>query len=162
MSSRDREDQQMVRLYKQEMQVTDVNMSEVAEWLEKRDYEMPEPLTPVQLLARRLSRSARRETRIDSKTGHPYRVNHPYPVERNGQIEIWWIDIDQRAPRDKMLKSGQGRRKQMLGDAIQYTLDFAHWNSINPEEEPLVPDVDFSDEVEWRLKGGDGGMRKAG
>ena len=38
----------------------------------------------------------------------------------------------------------------MVGDAVQLTLDMQHWNNKNPNEEPIVIPVDFTEDVEWR------------
>jgi hypothetical protein len=60
-----------------------------------------------------------------------------------------WIDIDD-APRLSMLKCAVQRREQMVGDALQLSLDLDHWNSANPDEEPIQVPLDFTDDVEWR------------
>lgn len=50
-----------------------------------------------------------------------------------------------------MDKSLKVRREQMVGDALQLTLDANHWNSVNPDQEPLQVELDFADDVAWRL-----------
>lgn len=61
-----------------------------------------------------------------------------------------WFDIDEQAQRYKMVKAINGRREQMIGDGLQLTLDADHWNSINATEEAIKPDMDLTDEIEWR------------
>jgi len=61
----------------------------------------------------------------------------------------FWVDIDE-APRKHMHKSLVNRREQMVGDGLQLTLDSDHWNSINPNEEPINLPIDFTDDIEWR------------
>ena len=53
------------------------------------------------------------------------------------------------------------RREQMVGDGLQLSLDVDHWNSINPEDEPIVVPLDFTEDVEWRKNSPDD-ERKAG
>ena len=45
------------------------------------------------------------------------------------------------------------RREQMVGDALQLTLDADHWNSVNPSEAPIQMPLDFGPDVEWRKNG---------
>ena len=47
----------------------------------------------------------------------------------------------------------------MVGDGLQMTLDADHWNEINPEQEAIKPDMDFTDEIEWRKNAPDEGQR---
>ena len=49
-----------------------------------------------------------------------------------------------------MQKSMVMRREQIVGDALQLSFDADHWNSIHPEEEPILMPLDFTDDVEWR------------
>jgi hypothetical protein len=72
---------------------------------------------------------------------------------------VLWFDIDDQAPRYKMVKAINGRREQMIGDGLQMTLDADHWSSINPHEEPIQPDMDFTDEIEWRKNAPDEGKK---
>lgn len=41
-------------------------------------------------------------------------------------------------------------REQMIGEAVIGTDTIEHWNRINPNEEPLQFNLDFTDETEWR------------
>jgi len=151
MSRQQRERWKMIRMYKEETGATDIRMIEVAKWIKERGGTMPSAPSPVEILAKQLSRAAREETRNDLKSGLPYRVNHAYNVKRGDEVLTFWIDIDERAPRDKMDKSLKTRREQMVGDAYHLRLDGMHWNSINPDETPLQVELDFTDDVEWRL-----------
>ena len=67
----------------------------------------------------------------------------------NALVSLMKRRIDIRIVR-KMVKARNLRREQMIGDALQLTLDLDHWNSINPAEEPITADLDLTDEVEWR------------
>ena len=80
----------------------------------------------------------------------------------DGKQFHFWLDIDDQAPRYKMVRARNLRREQMVGDGLQLTLDLDHWNSINPSEEPITSDLDLTDEVEWRKNAPDEGKKKAG
>jgi len=138
----------LLRQYKSETGKTDVDMKEVAEWATSMGVRLPRVPDPIDLLAAEFAQAAREETKLDAKTGHPYRVNH---FIRYGQLSLW-IDIDE-APRGKMQMSLTLRREQMVGDGLQLTLDAEHWNNIHPKEAPLVIPLDFTEDVEWRKNG---------
>lgn len=42
------------------------------------------------------------------------------------------------------------RREQMVGDGLQLTLDLDHWNTINPNDKPIVIPMDFTEDIEER------------
>jgi hypothetical protein len=150
VANKTQELQKLIRWYKQETGIKDVNMHAVAEFAMEHGWKMPKPKSEVDLLAQDLSKAAREEIRVDRKTGKPYRANHAYTAP-NGQGQLTlWIDIDE-APRFVMHKSLINRRNQMVGDALQLRLDQLHWNAINPNDEPIEIPLDFEDDVEWRL-----------
>jgi hypothetical protein len=138
----------ILRQYKRETGETDVDMRKVAEYAAERGIRLPKAPSPIDLLASEFAQAAREETKIDTKTGRPYRVNH---FVKMGQLSFW-IDIDE-APRGKMRLSLTLRREQMVGDGLQLSLDAEHWNNIHPAEEPLVIPLDFTEDVEWRKNG---------
>lgn len=141
--------QRIIRHYKLEKNVTEVDMHEVAKYAKKLGWAMPKPKDPLDLLANNFSRAARQEIRYDDDTGKPYRANHAVPVKQGNRQYHLWIDIDE-ATRKPMQKSCVNRREQMVGDGLQLTLDIDHWNSKNPKEEPIVMPMDFTDDIEWR------------
>lgn len=145
LATRHQEMQRLIRLYRTETGETQVDMRKVVLFATKMGWPLPKPADPIDLLAAEFARAAREEIKTDKATGRPYRVNHAIPV---GQGTLW-IDIDQ-APRTPMLKSLINRREQMVGDGLQLTLDSDHWNSIHPDEEPILIPLDFTDDVEWR------------
>lgn len=128
----------------------DATMHEVAEaWL-KAGGKMPKPRDPVDELAKEFSRASREEIRHDEETGEPYRANISYTQTQGGVQLTLWGDID-RVNRKKMFKNYILRREQMVGDGLQLALDVKHWNRVNPNEEPIQPELDFTDDVEWRM-----------
>lgn len=156
--TKDQELQKLIRLYRQETGVSEWDMHDVAKWAARKGYRLPVPLTPLEMLAKALSKAARTETRVSEFTGQKYRVNHAF-TDGTGQMTLW-VDIDQ-APRKYMKKSAINRREQVVGDLVQLTLDLDHWNQKNPTEEPLEVPLDFTLDVEWRKNGGDAGAAAA-
>ncbi len=148
-------DEKLIRLFKIRTGNHDPSMPEVAAWAEANNIvRMPKPKTAVELLAKRLSRSARMSTRQDEETGLFYRSNLAYPVIENGEAKVRWFDPEgPTATRDKFAKARTLRREQMVGDAFQYAVDDRQWNRNHPNEEQFVLDLDFSDDVLWRMNG---------
>lgn len=145
-----KEFQETVRRYKRETGNTEIDLVEVADWMMDRGYRASKVLPERERIAQQLGRALRQEIRHDKITGRPYRANHAYPKGVTKQGTLWsWIDIDE-APRGPVYKSLQARREQMVGDGLQLTLDADHWNGIHPEEKPIVVEMDFTDDVEWR------------
>jgi hypothetical protein len=140
--------QRMIRLYKEETGNHEVDMKQVALFAKDKGWRMTEPKDPVDLLAQDLARAAREEIRHDGVTGRPYRANHAVPAA-SGQF-TFWVDIDEKPPRKHMLKSLTNRREQMVGDGLQLTYDAEYWSSINPTEEPIQIELDFTFDVELR------------
>ncbi len=148
MANRTQKLQRMIRLYKDETGELEVDLKKVALFAKDKGWPMAEPKDPVDLLAKELARAAREETRHDDATGRPYRANHAVPGP-GGQF-TFWVDIDEKPSRKHMLKSLMNRREQMVGDGLQLTYDAEHWSSINPAEEPIQIELDFTFDIELR------------
>ncbi len=156
MNRKDRDRLKLLRWFKQETGQLDVSMREVAKWAhERKGYALPKPIDPYDVFARQLSRAARQEVRHDETTGRPYRANHAFTESIGGEQLTLWFDIDEKPLRRKMHKSLIQRREQMVGEAVQFTLDQAHWNHTNPDQEPIRLPMDLADDVEWRLNAPD-------
>lgn len=140
--------QEAIRLYKKKTGATEVDLKEVARFaVSSLGMKLPEPVDPLDILAKKIAVAAREETRKDKNTGLSYRVNHAVP--KDGTQQSLWIDIDE-APRPLMKKSLVKRRDAIIGDALQLSLDTDHWNSVNPTEEDIVIILDFEEDVEER------------
>jgi hypothetical protein len=126
---------------------TDIDMHAVAQLAIDSGFSAPKPMSAVELLAKDLAHAAREKTRVDDSTGRPYRAYHAYRQEQGGHQLTLWVDID-TAPRPKMWKSLQMRRKQMIGDAVAVTDDADHWNRMHPNEEPIQIPLDLTPDVE--------------
>jgi hypothetical protein len=143
--------QRIIRQYRSETGIHDIDMKKVAGWaVKKRLVKLPAPQDPLERLAKEFSAAAREEMRYDPVTNRPYRANHHYTITQGGEQLHLWLDIDGEAPRHKMIKCRNLRREQMIGDGLQLTLDLEHWSRIHPDEEPLTADMDLTEEIEWR------------
>jgi len=151
MATKSEMKQRVIRMYRDETGIRDVDMKQVAKWaVDKRLVKLPVPQDPFDRLAKDFSTAAREEMRYDEVTNHPYRANHHYVVMQGGEQLHLWLDIDGDAPRHKMVKCANLRKEQMVGDGLQLTLDLEHWSRVHPGEEPIKVDMDLTDEIEWR------------
>lgn len=146
MATRPEKIQRMIRWCREETKKQDVTMHDVVKFAIKKGWKPPVPRDPLDIMAKEFAAAAREEIRYDKITNRPYRANHCFPTEQ-GNL---WFDIDDQAPRFKMVKARNTRREQMIGDGLQLTLDLEHWNRINPNEEPIDADMDLTDEILWR------------
>lgn len=154
MSTKNQRLQNIIKLYRQRTGNESVDMHEVAKFAAEMGYQLPKPKTAIERLAEQLSAAAREEVRRDSVTGRPYRANLAVVQWVNGSQLTLWHDIDV-APRRVAQKAFVQRREQMVGDALQLTLDVSHWNRVHEHEDPIVMPLDFTDDVEWRLNAPD-------
>ncbi len=151
--------QRVYRHYKDSTQRTEVAMHDVVDFAVTQGWPLPKPIDPRDRLAKEFSEAVRQEIRYDRKTSRPYRANHAVTEMRSGTQTTFWFDIDE-APRPKMHKSMVQRREQIVGDALQMSLDMDHWNSVNLSEEPIALPLDFEFDVQLR-KMGSGDMDEA-
>lgn len=140
----------LIRHYKAVKNTTAVDMHEVAKFAADLGWTMPKPKSPVDLLAEQFSAAAREETRTDPHSGRTYRANLAVTTWQGKSQLTLWHDIDE-APRKIAHKSFVQRREQMVGDAVHLSLDVDHWNRVHPEDEPITMEMDFTEDVEWRL-----------
>ena len=140
----------IIRYYKETTGKLEIDMKDVAEYAIGLGWEVPEPPTPTERLAKRLTDVASREIRHDGPTNKPYRAYHAMPIPQ-GQLTLWhWIDIDE-ATRPQMLRCLVHRREQIVNDGVQMKFDESHWNSVNPDQEPIDLPMDISLDVTWRM-----------
>jgi len=142
--------QDFVRYFKEKHGVISADMHEVAKEAEEMGWKMPKPKTPLDLLAAQFSDSQREEIRKDEVTGRPYRANLAVSTWQGNTQLVLWTDIDV-APRHIAHKALTQYREQMVGEAVQLTTTAAHWNRMNPTDEPIVMELDFGPDVEWEL-----------
>ena len=142
--------QNLIREYKRVTGETEIDMKKVAKFgVDKFGIELPPPSDPLDQLAKKIAIAARERTRVDKKTGRPYRANHAVVYTKNGVQQSFWVDIDE-ATRPQMHRSIQKRREQIVGDAYHMDLDLEHWNSINPMDNPIQMSLDLTDDVAER------------
>lgn len=146
MATRHEEMQRIIRLYKQETDITDIDMRKVAVYAHSKGWPLPKQADPIDILASQFAQAAREEVKNDRVTDKPYRVNHAYSI---GQTTFWFDIDDPVVTRKKMHLSLTNRRQQMVADGVQLSFDADHWNRIHPDEEPIAVEMDFSLDVEW-------------
>ena len=127
----------------------EIDMKAVALYAISKGWPAPAPVSPEERLAKEFSEAAREATKRDEVTGQDYRVYHAVKQDGHGQ-GVFWVNIDV-APRKHMHKSAFDRREQVIGDMVQLTLDLAHWNRVNPDEEPITAETDLTSDVNERL-----------
>jgi hypothetical protein len=149
MTTKSEEMQRFARYYREKVGAA-VTMQEVAAAAIKAGWKVPKPKDPVDILAKEFARAEREEMRYDEVTGEPYRANVSYNQKQGDQQLTFWDDID-KVSRKVMHKNYILRREQMVGDGLQLTYDVKHWNRVNPSEEPIEVDLDFTDDVQWRM-----------
>jgi hypothetical protein len=140
--------QQLVRIYKESTGEKDVDALKVAQFAVKQGWQLPQPTSAMEMLAHQFADAMRVETKNDSLTGRPYRVNHAYVPQ--GQTTFWFDIDDPDTTRHKMTISLISRREQMVGDAVQLTFDADHWNAMHPDENPITLSLEFLEDVNER------------
>jgi len=152
MAKKSQEMQSIIKRYKEATGQASVDMHDVAKYAVSMGWPLPKPKTALERLAEQFSGAAREEIRRDEVTGKPYRANLAVTTWQGSQQTTLWTDIDE-APRNIAHRSFQQRREQMVGDAVQLTFDVMHWNRVNETEEPIRMEMDFNDDVQWRING---------
>lgn len=150
MATKAQEMQAIIKRYKEATGHTSVDMHDVAKYAASMGWPLPKPKTALDRLAEQFSAAAREEVRRDEVTGKPYRANLAVTTWQGSQQTTLWTDIDD-APRKIAHRSFQQRREQMVGDAVQLTFDVMHWNRVNESEEAIIMEMDFNDDVQWRI-----------
>lgn len=142
--------QKIIALYRIKSGETELDPKKIAEFALRNGVELPQPKSPLELLAREISVAAREDLRRDETTKRPYRAYHSLPIEHaDGQVSFVFVDIED-ATRPQMHRSLTKRREQMVGDAVHLIYDADRWNSQNPHLEPIQMALDFTPDVEWR------------
>lgn len=147
--NKQQEMQRFIRLYREHAGSQSVDMHDVAKFAAERGWPLPKPKSALDRLAEQFSGAAREEFRKDQFTGRPYRANLAVTTWHGKEQLTLWTDIDE-APRDIAHKAFRQRREQMVGDAVQLSFDVEHWNRVNPSDEAIPMEMDFTDDVEWR------------
>ncbi len=149
MANKKLEMQRFARWYR-EQNNRDATMHEVAIAAKNAGWKMPEPKDPIDILAKEFAQAQREEMLFDEVLGESYHANICYQDQQGDQSVTFWGDIN-KASRKKIVKNVALRRDQMVGDALQVSIDVMHWNRVNPNEEPVQVELDFGPDVEWKL-----------
>lgn len=146
MATKSQRIQRIMRLYREQTGKSGLDMHDVVKFAVSQGYPFPKPEKPLDRLVREFAQAARDEIKYDKATGNPYRVNHAVRLDK-GQGVLWY-NIEQ-ASRKAMKKSLIARREQMVGDGAQLTFDAEYWNSIHPDDEPIVMEMNFAPDILW-------------
>jgi len=146
--------QKMIELYKIKTGIVEMDPVEIAKFAIKNGVELPAPIDPMKRLVQQVSEAAREVVRTDRTTGRPYRAYHSLPIKQGQETFFFWVDIDD-ATRSQMVRSSNRRREQTVGELVQHTFDLDHWAAVNPDQEPIDLEKDFTLDVEIR-KASDG------
>ncbi len=152
--SKKKDMQRAIRAWKEETGETDIDMHKVATWWLSKGWPMPQPKSPLEMLAKQLAEAASEQVETDPKTGNPYRRYHAVRQKSGQSSFYYYVDI-QEAPRTAMLKSLTLRREGMIGDGLMLTYDSMYWSSLHPEEEPIQMEMDLAPDIQWRLNAAD-------
>jgi hypothetical protein len=162
---RGKDDLRAIRLFENKTGRAVYTMEDVAAWIEEhRVMPMPEPITPRQLLAKRLSRSAGAARCNDPESPIPYRPYQAIREERNGQITWDWFNQDNPAvTEEQMERATRPRREQALGIGTQVRADWNRFYRTHPNIQQKKPDFDLNWEIDLRFGDeSEGENRKAG
>jgi hypothetical protein len=141
--------QKMIELYKIKTGKQEMDPADIMEFALKNGVTLPTPTDPKKLLIKQISDAAGDVLRVDRKTGRPHRAYHSVPVQQGGQMSFFWVDIED-ATRQQMVRSSNRRREHVVGELTQHTFDLEYWASINPTEEQIPLEKDFTLDVEIR------------
>ncbi|MBG53435.1 MAG: hypothetical protein CML99_13610 [Rhodobiaceae bacterium] len=141
--------QKMIELYKIKTGKQEMDPADIADFALRNGVTLPEPVDPKKQLIKQISDAAREVVRTDRDTGRPYRAYHSVPVQQGQQMSFFWVDIED-ATRQQMVRSSNRRREHVVGELTQHTFDLDHWAAINPDEEPITLEKDFTLDVEIR------------
>lgn len=134
----------------------EISMKEVASIAARMGWRIPTPPDPLDLLAKQFSEAAGEETRQDKKTKRTYKANLAITQgSPDGTQTALWFDIDQDAPRHRMMKGLTQYREQMVGEAVIGTNTADHWNRLHPNQPPLPFETDLTLDVQIRLNAPD-------
>lgn len=143
--------QRFIQWYREQKKVKEVDMHDIALAAKKMGWKLPVPPDPLELLAKQFSQAAGEETRTDKHTKREYKANLAITEKRkDGKQHTLWLDVDNDAPRHRMVKGLHLYREQMVGEAVIGKNTAEHWSSHHPDQQPLIFDTDMTDDVKWR------------
>src|SRR5262245_41251814 len=141
--------QRVIRAYKDETGVQELNMREIVKWAVGKGWKLPMPPDPLDVLTKEFTEAAREHVEYDDITGKPYRVYHAIkPMHGATQLHLF-VDIED-ATRAQMVVSLVNRREQMVSDGLMLTYDQDHWNAKHPAEEAIQLPMDLTFDIELR------------
>lgn len=148
MTTRNEQFQQVFRRCESENDHLPVSARDACEWgVAHGLLQLPE-IDPYDILAGEMARALREEYKVDGR-GRKYRVNHAVRVTRSGVQTTFWA-IMGFAKREHMQRAFTQRRNQIIGDCFQLKVDVDVYNDMNPDQEPVQLELNFTDDVSER------------
>ena len=139
---------------------------EVATWLLDNGHVVPpQPPTALELLTRRIAKSASAARTKDAGAAVEHRLHVAYRAIVNGEEQMRWVTMDGPALTPEMLNSSASRRKDQAVNILAcIAADIAHARLRHPDWEIRALDPNLTDELTWRLNAppDEGEARKAG
>jgi hypothetical protein len=131
-------------------EVTDdpVTLDEVAEWALGQGLFRPGPMDVRKLCRDVIAEGARSQKRFDGKRW--YRAKHSLRTNVGGVQLNLWADIDKNASHSFMSKSIGQRRRSIADDCFSIKMDADHYSEAHPDQPPIQPVLDFTDDVAER------------
>lgn len=148
MATRREQGADILDRYLTEVTEDPVSLDEVAEWALSKGLFRPAPVDIRKLCRDLIAEGARSQKRFDGKRW--YRAKHSVRTNVGGVQLNLWADIDKNASHSFMSKSIGQRRRSIADDCFSMKMDADHYSESNPDQPPIQPVLDFTDDVAER------------
>lgn len=148
MATRKEQGADILDRYLDEVTADPVSLDEVAEWALDKGLFRPGPVDLRKMCRDLIAEGARSQKRFDGKRW--YRAKHSLRSNVGGVQLNLWADIDKNASHSFMSKSIAQRRKSIADDCFSMKMDADHYSEAHPDEPPIQPVLDFTEDVAER------------
>lgn len=148
MATRKEQGADILDRYLDEVNADPVSLDEVAEWALDKGLFRPGPVDLTKMCRDLIAEGARSQKRFDGKRW--YRAKHSLRSNVGGVQLNLWADIDKNASHSFMSKSIGQRRKSIADDCFSMKMDADHYSEAHPDEPPIQPVLDFTEDVAER------------
>lgn len=148
MATRKEQGADILDRYLDEVNDEPVSLDEVAEWALDKGLFRPGPVDLTKMCRDLIAEGARSQKRFDGKRW--YRAKHSLRSNVGGVQLNLWADIDKNASHSFMSKSIGQRRKSIADDCFSMKMDADHYSEAHPDEPPIQPVLDFTEDVAER------------
>lgn len=148
MASRREQGADILDRYLDEVTDDPASLDEVAEWALGKGLYRPAPMDVRKMCRDIIAAGARAQKRFDGKRW--YRAKHSLRTNVGGVQLNLWADIDKNASHSFMSKSIGQRRRSIADDCFSIKMDADHYSEIHPDQSPIQPVLDFTEDVAER------------